>query len=290
MMKHMPSRFVITASVLLLIIIAAPAGAADPTNESAKFDPKNFDDSTTIDNPWWPLTTGKEFISEGVNVEDGEKIPHRIVCIVTDLTKVISNVRAKVIWERDFTDDALEESELVFFAQDKDGNVWHLGQYREMYEGEEFAGGRAWLVGIPDGAKAGIMMPARPQSGTPAFSEGYAPPPFHWTDSAQVYQTGQKTSVAAGDYDDVLVMEEWDQETPKGAFQLKYYARGVGIVRVGWLGPDPEREEMELIKVSQLSPERLAEARVEALKLEERAYLYGRTAPAEPISQEAKGQ
>jgi hypothetical protein len=95
---------------------------------------------------------------------------------------------------------------------------------------------------------------------------------------------GQKTTVRAGTFDDVMVIEEWDQETPRGVFQLKYYARGVGVVRIGFRGPDPEQEEMELVRVEQLDAEELAKARAVAQKIEERAYVYGSTAPLETIS------
>jgi len=189
-------------------------------------------------------------------------------------------VRTVVIFDRDYSDDVLEEAELAFFAQDNDGNVWHLGQYRETYDEVEFVGGRVWLVGYLEGARAGIMMPADPQAGTPSYSQGYAPPPFNWTDRARVYQVGQETTVAFSSYKDVLVIEEFNQEEP-GAFQLKYYARGVGNVRVGWSGDDSQREELELVEVVQLSPQDLAAVRAEALELEERAYSYGLTPPAE---------
>jgi hypothetical protein len=96
---------------------------------------------------------------------------------------------------------------------------------------------------------------------------------------------GQQTCVPTGCYQNVLVMEEWDEADP-AARQLKYYASGVGNVRVGWTGRDEEKEILVLSKVVQLSPSALAEARNEALKLERSAYkvskdLYGRTAPAE---------
>jgi hypothetical protein len=100
---------------------------------------------------------------------------------------------------------------------------------------------------------------------------------------------GQEIKVRAGSFEDVLVVEEWDEETPEGVFQLKYYARGVGLVRIGFKGDDPEQEEMELVKIEQLGPETLAEARAKALAIEERAYVYGRTPPAErtdPSAQE----
>ena len=263
---------------------AASDGEGFPEEEFQdllEIDPNNFGNSTVIDNEWWPLEPGTRLVYEGFTVENGEKVSHRVVDTVTDLTKVINGVRTVVSWERDFRGDELIESEIAFHAQDNDGNVWHLGQLRETYDEVEFSGSRVWFVGVPEGAKAGIRMQADPQLGTPSYSQGYAPAPFNWTDRARVYQLGQKTSVAAGSYDDVLVIEEADQETPAGAYQLKYYARGVGVVRIGFLGDDPEQEEMELVEIVQLSPEELAEARAEALRIEERAYMYGLTSPAE---------
>ena len=246
------------------------------------FDPDNFDNPTNIDNEWWPLKPRTQFIYEGHTVEEGEEIPHRIVFTVTDLTKEINGVRTVVIYDRDYTDDRMEESELAFFAQDNDGNVWHFGQYREVYDEVEFVGGRMWVVGHLEDAKAGIMMKAEPQLGTPSYSQGYAPPPFNWTDRARTYQMGQTTKTLSGSYEDVLVAEEYNAEEPS-AFQLKYYARGVGNVRIGWKGDDTSQEEMELVKIVHLSPEALADVRAEALKLEERAYVYGTTPPAEQM-------
>jgi len=246
-----------------------------------EIDPNIFDNSTVIDNEWWPLTPGTRLVYEGFSVENGEKLPHRVEDTVTDLTKVINGVRTLVSLEKDFSDGKMIETEIVFHAQDNDGNVWHLGQLRETYDEVEFVGGRVWFVGVPKGAKAGIRMQADPQLGTPSYSQGFAPVPFAWTDRARVYQMGQETTVATGSYDDVMVIQEADQETEPGVFQLKYYARGVGVVRIGYLGDDPEKEEMELVEITKLSPDQLAAARTEALELERHAYTYGLTQPAE---------
>jgi hypothetical protein len=88
----------------------------------------------------------------------------------------------------------------------------------------------------------------------------------------------------------VLVVEEFTKEEPN-AFQLKYYARDVGHVRVGWKGEDAQQEELELVELVQLSPEALAEIRELALELEAHAYeisedVYGHTPPAEPLDAE----
>ena len=252
-----------------------------PEKEFEDFDRNNFDRSTNIDNEWLPLKPGTQFVYEGFTLKGGRRVPHRIVFTVTDLTKVIDGVRTVVCTDSDYSAGKLEEAELIFFAQDKDGNVWHLGQYRENHEDGEFAGGRAWLAGALEGARAGIMMKAKPRLGTPSYSQGYAPPPFNWTDRAKVYQMGQKTCVPFKCYEDVLVIAESSKEE-RNAQQLKYYARGVGNIRVGWRGKDERKQEtLQLVKVVHLGPEALAKVRAEALELEKRASVYGRTPPAE---------
>jgi hypothetical protein len=78
------------------------------------------------------------------------------------------------------------------------------------------------------------------------------------------------------------VIDEFEPSIP-GAHQLKYYARDVGNVRVGWFGRnEEEREVMVLVKFVQLSPIALEKVRAKALELEHRAYAYARTPPAEP--------
>lgn len=127
-------------------------------------------------------------------------------------------------------------------------------------------------------------MKAEPQFGAPSYSQGWGPA-VNWTDRAQVAEIGVENCVPFDCYENVLVIEEFSQEE-LGAFQLKYYAPGVGNVRVGWRGDDATRETLELVDFVQLGPEALAEARAEALELEKRAYeinkeVYGQTPPAE---------
>lgn len=58
------------------------------------------------------------------------------------------------------------------------------------------------------------------------------------------------------------------------------------MVRVGWRGAkDESKEVLELVRVTQLTPRKLATARGEAMELETRAYsiskdVWGRTDPA----------
>ena len=243
------------------------------------FDPANFDHSATVDNRWNPLQPGTQFVFTGKSV-DGEK---RLVFTVTDLVKVVGGVRNVVIWDRDYTDGELVEAELAFFAQDNDGNVWHTGEYPEEYENGKIADVPAWLAGVA-GARAGIEMKAKPRVGTGGYEQGYAPPPVNWNDHAQVFKTGQKSCVPVRCYENVLITREFTPGEPGS--QLKYYASGVGNMRVGWMGKDPDKEVLLLSELVHLGPAALAKARAEALKLDKNGYktrpkVYGRTPPAE---------
>ena len=175
-----------------------------------------------------PLTPGTRFTYAGSTVEDdGTVVPHRIVIHVTDLTKVIGGVRSVLSWDLDYSDDELVEAELAFFAQDDDGRVWRMGEYPEVYEDGEFVEAPAWIHGFED-ARAGIMMQADPQVGTPSYAQGWGPA-VDWTDRGQVDQIGQKTCVPAACYEDVLVIAETSQSEPN-AQQLKYYPRATSAM------------------------------------------------------------
>lgn len=278
----------LAGSLLLLLASACGGGVAPeaaPTESVTEhFDRNNFTNSTTIDNQWFPLKPGTQFVWEGEANVDGERLPHRVVFIVTDLTKVIAGVRTVVGYDLDYSADELVEAELAFWAQDNDGNVWHLGQYPEEYEEGAFVDAPAWIHGL-QGANAGISMKAEPQLGTPSYSQGWGPE-VNWTDRARVFEMGQQTCVPTNCYENVLVIDEFNVDEPD-AHQLKYYAPGVGNVRVGWAGAgEQEQETLELVSLVQLSPEDLARVRGEALALERRAYeiskdVYGQTPPAE---------
>jgi hypothetical protein len=279
---------VISISWLVVVLSAAACGTqsasqsgengaestnAKPLTGSAEdFERAQFDDSAHIDNKWLPLRPGTQLVYEGSAVVDEEgRQSRRVVTTVTDLTKVIDGVQTLVIWERDFTAGQLNEPELAFFAQDNAGNVWLVGEYPEEYEDGKFDKAPAWISG-QKGARAGITMPAEPRLGAPDYAQGFAPPPVDFDDRARVYKVGQQTCVPVDCYENVLVTEEFNPSEP-GAYQLKYYASGVGNVRVGWRGEkEEEKETLELVEFEHLSSEALAKVRKEAMEMDRRAY------------------
>jgi hypothetical protein len=269
----------------------APTSAPTPTPAPTEtlfeaFDYTNFSDPTTVDNDYFPLLPGTRLVFTGAtNGDEGERIPHRVEFTVTDMTKVVDGVRTVVGYELDFSDGELVEAEIALWAQDDDGTVWHLGQYPEELEEGEIVATPAWIAGVQD-AKAGISMKAEPQFGSLSYSQGWGPA-VSWTDRARVFDMGTNTCVPAGCYEDVLVIDEFNRDEPD-AHQLKYYAPGIGNVRVGWAGAlEKDQEVLELVEVTKLSTNDLTKLRQTILDMEKRANelskdVYGTTAPAEP--------
>jgi hypothetical protein len=276
-------------------IVAGGTGAAtsgsrsNPSREiqAKDFNPANFPRSGSVSNKWFPLKPGTQLVFRGATTEDKERIPHQVIFTVTDLVKVVGGVRSAVIWDRDFSDGSLVEDELSFMAQDRFGNVWHTGEVPREWEEGKIVASPAWIAGVK-GAYAGIVMRVQPRLGTPPYQQGFAPPPVNWTDHAQIHKLGIENCVPLKCFQNVLVTREFNPDEP-GKSQLKYYAQGIGNIRVGWLGNDPGKEVLELVKIVRLDAAGLAKAREEALKIEARAYkknkaVYGATPPAQRVS------
>jgi hypothetical protein len=255
----------------------------DWPNQLENFEAARFSDPLTVDNRWFPLKPGMQYVYEG-STEDAEgRMAHRFVLTVTDLTKEVMGVPSVVVWDQDFSDGTLVESEIALFAQADDGNIWHFGQYPEVYENGEIVETPTWIAGTDD-ARPGITIKATPELGGPSYSQGWSPN-VPWTDRARVAQVGVQDCVPHGCYVDGIVTEEFSREEP-GAVQLKYYATGIGNTRVSFSGTDETKETLELMSVTQLDAAALTAARDAVLALEKRAYaqspdVYGTTPPAQ---------
>jgi len=241
-----------------------------------------------VNNKYYPLVPGAQLVLEGEATRAAGRQPHRLVLTVTDLTKVIDGVTTRVIWDVDTNDGVLAEAELAFHAQDDHGNVWNLGEYPEEYEGGAFKGAPStWLTGFRK-AEAGIIMPADPaKAEPPSYLQGFAPA-VAFIDEAKTSKTAQATCVPARCYDDVLVVDEWIPGNVSDGHQLKFYAPGVGNVRVDFRGGD-EEESLVLASARMLIPAELATVRVEALKLDHHGYEVSKDYAATPPAQAPPG-
>jgi hypothetical protein len=285
------------AAILLLLLVAAVAAvsadrasASSATKSSARnaikpcirlenFGAADFPRRPTIDNRYLPMRPGTQLILEGA--VDG--VPHRVVFTVTDLMKKIDGVNALVIWDTDESEGELVESELSFFAQDDDDNVWNLGEYPEEFENGEFVGAPSvWITG-EDGAEAGIHMAGATHVSSRLYVQGFAPE-IDFLDCARVVAKYQSVCVPAGCSDRVLITNEQNILDPEGGIQSKYHVPGVGIVKIGVVEP-ATGEALDLVDVVRLDRDAMREVRNEALRLDRRGFrfseVYRATKPAE---------
>jgi hypothetical protein len=262
------------------VAVASPSPTLDPATPAfPAFDPATFSDGSSITNPWMPLRQGRRWIWDGVTLEGGERISHRINFTVTDLVKRIAGVDTAVAFIEDISDGELVEVEIAFYAQDDAGTVWYFGEHPEELDGGKVANAPTWLAGVA-GAKPGIKMLADPASHTQAWYQGWGPA-VEWSDFGRIDATGLKDCVKYACYQDVVRFAE-SSLGEEGIFQLKSYARGTGEIRTGWRGMAESREELQLISIAALRGDRLEAIRRQALALEARAYklspkVYGTT-------------
>jgi hypothetical protein len=261
--------------------VVAATSSQTNCSQRKEFDAGDFPRTPKIDNRFLPMTPGKQMVLEG----EVDGVPHRVVFTVTDLTKKMDGVRTLVIWDTDTSEDQLVESELAFFAQDEDGNVWNLGEYPEEFEDGEFVGAPSTWISGEDDAEAGIHMLARRGVSSRWYVQGFAPE-IDFLDCARIAQRGVETCVPAGCFKDVLVTHETNLLDPEGGIQSKFHAPKVGIVKVGAVDP-PTGEVLELAEINELGRDELREVRREALRLDRRGYrfseVYGSTSPAKRL-------
>lgn len=287
-MNKFISLFPLAIIIISVVLFNSCVKAQNNETTNKKYEDynsENFSHPTKIDNQWMPLNPGMQYTYDGKTLDDeGEILDHRVIITVTDLIKVIDGVKCRVSWDLDYSDGELVEAELAFFAQDNDGNIWRMGEYPEEYEDGKFVEASCWLNGIK-GSIAGISMKNNPELGTPSYSQGYAPD-VGFTDRGKVDQFEDKICVPVDCYENVLVISETSEAEPD-ANQLKYFARGVGNIKVGWRGEGEKNQEvLELVEIKKLNEDEISEVQNEAYELEKNAYerspeVYGITKPLE---------
>src|ERR1700675_1945256 len=185
--------------------------------------PPRGDFVTRIDNKYFPLRPGTTFNFRGT--QEGK--PRRVSVFVTHRTKIILGIRATVILDQVFVGGRPEERTFDWYAQDKHGNVWYLGEdSSDFVNGKWVRSDGSWEAGVK-GAKPGIVMKADPGVGDVYRQEYYA---GHAEDMAKVLSRNMSVAVPYGSFDHALETREW---TPleRGVVDHKYYVKGVGNVR-----------------------------------------------------------
>jgi hypothetical protein len=130
-----------------------------------------------------------------------------------------------------------------WYAQDKQGNVWYMGELAlERRHGTFVKAGDSWEAGV-NGAKPGIIMPAHPKPGDAYRQEYY---PRRALDEARVLRLNGTATVPAGHFTRVLVTREFSPVDDQ--IEQKFYAAGVGEVSERVVkGP---HEQFKLVRVT----------------------------------------
>ncbi len=224
----MRPKFLVLATTAGLLAASAPiADAHAPTPPL----PRPSDFAKRINNPWLPFPPGLVLVYRGV--KDG----HRAIDVetVTHKTEVIKGIHATVIHDRTYQwighpakrRKYLAERTSDFYAQDKEGNVWYLGENTAALrpDGRVVSTEGTWRTGV-NGARAGIFIAAHPRVGTGGLQEFY---PGHAEDRYRVLRRDAHASTPVASSRHALLTKETSALEP-GVVDHKYYIRGVGDV------------------------------------------------------------
>ena len=200
----------------------APNRGLPQGSEPVKLNPADF--TINIDNPYWPMRPGSKWVYS--ETEPGGT-PQKVVVTVTDKVKTIANgIKARVI--HDVVTEKGKPVEVTddWYAQDRDGNVWYLGEYVTNYEkGKVVDHAGSFEAGV-DGAQAGVAMPANPVPGLSYRQEYYR---GEAEDKAAVITVGEEqVGVPFGHFARRVLMTRDLVPTEPKVQELKFYAPGVG--------------------------------------------------------------
>jgi hypothetical protein len=197
-----------------------PSSALPTGSEPANLDPAEF--TTTIDNPYWPLAPGSRWVYR--EVENG--VVQRVEVTVTNRTKVVDGVTARVVHDVVSAKGQAIEKTFDWYAQDSAGNVWYMGEDTAEYEnGKVVTRAGSWEAGV-GGAEAGVIMPAQPQVGLSYRQEYDA---GNAEDKASVVSLDDQATVPFGSFTNVLQTRDVNP-LEKNFVEHKYYAKGIGPI------------------------------------------------------------
>jgi hypothetical protein len=205
---------------------------------SPSIDPANF--VRRIDNRYFPLKPGTRFHYEGFK----GKTPQRDNMVVTHRKKMILGIRSTVV--RDTVSQHGKPIERTFdwYAQDKHGNVWYMGENSlELHHGRFVRASDSWKSGV-DGAKPGIIMEAHPRHGDTYRQEFF--PPGGALDQAHVRGHRGSLTVPDGTFGKPLVTVEWSPMEP----QLEKKDRAAGLGEIKEQVIQGGHEQFELVRVT----------------------------------------
>ena len=192
-------------------------------SEPVHLDPADF--TTEIDNPYFPMAPGSRRVFRET---DAEGAVRRVVVTVTNDTKTIMGIEARVVHDIVTEDGQVIEDTYDWYAQDSEGNLWYLGEDTKEYEnGKVSSTEGSWEAGV-DGAQPGIIIPAHPQPGM-TFRAGVLRGAGRGRRRDPQPSTAQ-ADVPYGSFDNVPPRRGDFTPLEPDLVEEKFYATGVGPV------------------------------------------------------------
>jgi hypothetical protein len=218
----------IGAAAALAVTAAVAAGGSTTTASAGQRPPapkaSHFGHgSNRVTNAWFPLAQGSTYVYEGQ--KDGKQA--RDVMTVTRKTKTIAGIRAAVVADRLFLNGSLAERTTDWYAQDKRGTVWYLGEKTaELNANGKVTSTEGSFLNGRDGAKGGIFMPAQPAVGQTGQQESFK---GHAEDRFRILSLATSITTPAVSSQNAMLTEETTPLEP-GVVDHKYYVQGIGTV------------------------------------------------------------
>jgi hypothetical protein len=215
----------VTAVVVTVAATSATLVAAAGSSSVSGYEPvlhaSNF--VSVIDNKYYPLPVGRTWIYRGV--KDGRSQTDTVKVLAR--TKLVAEgIRARVVSDIATDGSKVLEKTFDWYAQDKQGNVWYVGEDTTAYlpNGKIDKSG-SWEAGIHDG-EPGLIMKAAPKVPN-AYRQEYLAGQAE--DTAWIVGGTDSLTVPYGTVHHVLTSLEATRIEP-GLYDKKVYAPGVGIV------------------------------------------------------------
>jgi len=232
----------------------------------------NFGGPTRAHNPYLPLVPGTQWVREGFTDVGRRRVPHQVTTTVTRVYRVVDGVRTVAVFDYEVDGGQVTQTSIDYLAEDRRGNVWNFGGYTEDYQGGRYVSATdPWLAGV-NGARAGILVQARPRVGSPAYA--VAQPDKEEGDVGEVVAVGAHHCVPFACFGGVLIVREGKLSAPNNEF--KYYARSVGQIDNVPQGDSVHQDVERLVNLIHLTPAGLARLSAVVLQMDHHA---AQTAP-----------
>ena len=218
------------APLAVIVGTAFPASAATFLPD---FDAASFVRGAPIDNAYLPWRVGAKSAQVARYIADGEHVTERDAQKVLGHGPKILGVRTTTVLDKGYENGVLTEKTFDHYAQDRQGNVWYMGEDTTSFERDDNghvisrSTEGSWRAGRND-ALPGYAMPVNLAPGFAYYQEFAAEDDA--LDEARTIGILDSLKVGSTTYRNVLQVLETTAAEPDSR-EFKFYAPGVGLIR-----------------------------------------------------------